>query len=368
MKVLHVVKKYPEAIGGDAVVVSKLQEQQVAAGHRVATITSNCIEIRRQGNVYKCGLRTTPDTLDAITATRIMSLMLLAIQSFAILRREQPDIIHTHSIDMACAVSLAARLYGIPIIHTFHIVTFYDSEQSWLRRKAELLLARLSAAVCFTAPNMHDVKSLIGRDLPAQLLSNGVDVQFWRMPSAKKSKRKRPFTFVSVGRLEEQKGYAVLIEAIALLAKITERPFQVIVVGDGSLSKVLSKLVNESHVTAYISFVGRKTPEETRELVAGADAALCASLYETTPLTLLEAWAMKLPVVSTEVGILSEAEVAANAYLAVPGSAKSLQKAMMDCMQDTKRWRKGRAGYTLASQYSWQTVAQEAERMYRSIA
>src|SRR5687768_4261766 len=103
MKILHITKKYPHALGGDATVVSNLEKQQWAHGDKVAILTSNCKEIIRKRNVHLFGLRDTPAALDAITPRRLVSLAHLFFKSFSVIRKERPDVIHTHSIDMAFA-------------------------------------------------------------------------------------------------------------------------------------------------------------------------------------------------------------------------------------------------------------------------
>ena len=181
MKILHVTKKYPNALGGDTVVVSNLQKHQEAAGHQVAILTSNCDEIKDGPRVHKFGLRDTPSALDQITRRRLVSLIGLFFKAFIVLLKERPDVIHTHSIDMAFFVSFAARFFRRPLIHTFHIVTFYDENQSAMRRRTELWLARVADPRVIPAPNTHDVAMLQRAGLEqARLLPNGVDLDFWR--------------------------------------------------------------------------------------------------------------------------------------------------------------------------------------------
>ena len=55
MKILHITKKYENALGGDAVVVSNLERQQLDQGHEVIVITSNCDEIIDDERHYKFG-------------------------------------------------------------------------------------------------------------------------------------------------------------------------------------------------------------------------------------------------------------------------------------------------------------------------
>lgn len=367
MKILHVSKKYPSAIGGDAVVVSNLKKQQEAANHQVSIVTSNCDAISGGEHIYKIGLKDTPASLDAITIKRLISLIFLFLQMFVILRKERPDVIHTHSVDMAFIVSFAARFYRIPIVHTFHIVTFYDSSQSALRRKSELWLAKKAKPRFVTAPNNYDVQKLRAAGLQqAVLLPNGVDLEFWK-PSMVTPKDE-PFTFLAIGRLEQQKGYDYLIKAAMLLTKRTSAPFRVVIVGEGSQRNVLQDLVQLLHAEDIVQFAGGKSPKQTRDLLTQAGAIVCPSLYETTPLTLLEAWSGTVPVIITPVGILRDVPADfGGAFLVQPKSVLSLMQSMEKCMTDDEsRQNAITRGYEEAKKYAWPLVSKTAETFYRA--
>ncbi len=368
MKILHISKKYPQALGGDAVVVSHLREQQRAAGHEVVVVTSNCKEISDAPYVYKFGLRDAPAKLDAITAKRIFSLAMLFFQIFAILRKERPDTIHTHSIDIAFVVSAAAHFYHIPVVHTFHIVTFYDAHHSLLRRKTELWLAKRARPHVTTAPNTYDVTKLRKAGLKQTvLLPNGVDLAFWR--TYIHAEENEDFVFLAVGRLERQKGYEHLIRAASLLTQTLPAPFRVIIVGEGSEGAALRKLARSQQVEDVVLFAGRKSPEEVRALFSRADAAVFPSLYETTPVTLLEAWAASVPVIVSRVGILRDVPADFDAaYVVPPGDEEALAEAMSNCVVDTQKCAAVAArGYREATQYAWPQIAQKAEAIYRSV-
>lgn len=365
MNILHVTKKYPHALGGDAVVVANLQKQQRAAGHNVAIVTSNCDEIKGGQHIYKCGLKDTPAQLDNITAKRMLSLVLLCVRMFAIVNKEQPDVIHTHSIDMAFFVSFAARWHHVPLVHTFHIVTFYDKNQSLLRRKSEMWLAKKAKLRSATAPNEYDVKKLQAAGLKqAKLLPNGVDLALWRPRGY--TEKDRETTFVAVGRLEDQKGYEYLIKAAALLAGTYA--IKVIIVGEGSQKVALLSLTERLKAADIIALVGRKSPSEIRTLLAQSHVAVFSSLYETTPLTLLEAWAAGMPTISTAVGILREAPPSFSASLVVPPRDKwALANAMQQYVESGQlRNVSALAGQKEAQKYAWPQIAEVAETIYRS--
>ena len=160
MKILHASKKYPGVHGGDAVVVANLERLQRAAGHRVTILTSNCEETERRPEVVRFGLKDTPESLDRISFRRLCSLILLVFKAFRVLRRERPDVIHSHSVDMAYAISLAARVYRIPLVHTFHIVTSRDEVHGFVRNRAELRLLKAARPALVTALNQTDLDHL----------------------------------------------------------------------------------------------------------------------------------------------------------------------------------------------------------------
>jgi glycosyltransferase involved in cell wall biosynthesis len=287
---------------------------------------------------------------------------------FSILRVERPDVVHTHSVDIAFVVSAAARFYGIPLVHTFHIVTFYDANQSAFRRKIELWLAKQAKPRVATVPNVYDVKKLRSAGLTQTvLLPNGVDLDFWKMDTYPQEEEGEEFTFLTIGRLERQKGYEHLIRAASVLAHTLPVAFRVVVAGAGSQETYLRELIRTQGVEDVVTLVGRKSAEEVKHLYSKADAAVFPSLYETTPVTVLEAWAAGVPVIVSSVGILRDIPADFGAAYVVPvGDEDALAEAMGQCITDA-RTRVGVAakGYDEAAKYIWPTIAQSAEAIYR---
>jgi glycosyltransferase involved in cell wall biosynthesis len=287
---------------------------------------------------------------------------------FAVLRTEQPDVIHAHSIDMTFFVSFAARWYAIPMIHTFHIVTFYDPAQSALRRKAEIWLAKRAKLRKITVPNSYDVKKLRAVGLnQTVLLPNGVDATFWQAtPTVKKGET---FGFISIGRLEAQKGYEYLVKAARLLTDTRPQGFRLTIVGEGSQKMALQQLIRRLHMEDIVTLVGRKSSDEIRTLFSQADVAVFPSLYETTPITMLEAWAAGVPVIVTPVGIAREVSAGFGAANIVPAKdEQSLMKAMDAWMRNAPaRSAAADQARDEVKKYAWPIIAQTAEEMYGDV-
>lgn len=362
MKILHITKKYTNALGGDVVVVSNLERQQLTQGHEVVVLTSNCDEIIEDERHYKFGLRDKSAALDNISPRRLVSLGALFWKTFEVIRKERPDVMHTHSIDMAFIASFAARWFKVPIVHTFHILTFPDPRQDAFRRKSELLLMRGAQPRVITSPNETDVNHLKQAGVKdARLMTNGIDLAFWQ----KEKGAHDVFTFITVARLESQKGIEYLIRAVAELKK-TEQPFKLVIVGEGSLEEELKALARELSVWEIVEFVGRKNPEDVRDLYALSDSVVIPSLWESGPLTSFEAWAMELPLVITKVGMFAnEAGDSRHAKLVDVGDYKALAEAMEELLTNTKK--RGdiiTAGRESVQKYTWAAMANIAHDLY----
>ncbi len=77
MKILHITKKYDNLLGGDAIVVRNLKEQQVKNGDKIYILTSNNENIIDASYVYKFGLKFGDNELDTINLKRLISLVIL---------------------------------------------------------------------------------------------------------------------------------------------------------------------------------------------------------------------------------------------------------------------------------------------------
>ena len=103
---------------------------------------------------------------------------------------------------------------------------------------------------------------------------------------------------ISVGRLDKQKNYAMLIEAFSSLKKRKQFKEKLYILGDGPEKENLQRLINESGMKDEVILTGRKN--NVNDYLAHATAFVMSSDYEGMPNALLEAMAMGLPVISTD--------------------------------------------------------------------
>lgn len=139
-------------------------------------------------------------------------------------------------------------------------------------------------------------------------------------------------SFVCVGRLCEQKGQLLLVEAVARLAS-EGLPIEIVFAGDGELRNEVERRADELGVRDKISITGWISAADVREQILGARALVLPSFAEGIPVVLMEAMALERAVVTTYVGGIPELVVdGETGWLLPAGSVDDLVTALRDCI------------------------------------
>jgi glycosyltransferase involved in cell wall biosynthesis len=187
---------------------------------------------------------------------------------------------------------------------------------------------RLTDRLVFVSePTRRAVIDAMGlRNPPSQVILNGIPTSvFHRRASPPGASRPR-LTFGTIGRLEEVKGHAVLIEAFAEVSR-TIPEARLRIVGGGSLEWKLRELVRSHQLQSVVSLEGATATPQS--LYREFDIFVISSLSEGLPLVLLESMAAGLPVVATSVGGIPDILTEDFGFMCQPGDPSSLAAAMM---------------------------------------
>lgn len=292
------------------------------------------------------------------------------------LRRLKPSLLHVHHVWPAADryLCMLARAAGVPhVVVTEHIVGESHSSAQRALKRDELMRANAVTAVCGAVADTLARDYGVGRDR-VHVVPNGAEVpddeaeaipaRHWREKFH--ASLIRPL-WVVAGRLEEQKGHAVLFEALAELWR-RGLDFSLVVAGDGTLRAPLEARATELGLERKIHFIGAL--DDVGPLLSAADAVLLPSLWEGLPLILLEAMARSRPVIATEVGGVPEViEHGVNGHLVPPRDVAALADALELFHRKTDRAaRMGRAGGELVRRdYTWQAVSNAFEAVYDDV-
>jgi colanic acid/amylovoran biosynthesis glycosyltransferase len=138
---------------------------------------------------------------------------------------------------------------------------------------------------------------------------------------------------VCVGRLCEQKGQRLLVEAAARLAA-KGIALEVVLAGDGELRAELEALISANNLASCVRITGWLSSGQVREEILAARALALPSLAEGLPVVLMEAMALRRPVLTTYVaGIPELVRAGENGWLVPSGDVEELAAALEDVLQ-----------------------------------
>jgi glycosyltransferase involved in cell wall biosynthesis len=180
----------------------------------------------------------------------------------------------------------------------------------------------------------------------------------------------RTTLILSVGRLESNKGFSFLAEALGRCKDELPRPWLWIVVGDGPEKPRLVRAVRGLGLVETTRFAGRVSDTELAALYTAAALFAHPTLYEGSSLVTLEAMAHSLPVVATAVGGIPDKVVEGESgFLVPPGDAEALAAALIRAFRLgeglPERGRRGRR--RVESEFSWTERARRLIELYLEV-
>ncbi|MFJ4394775.1 glycosyltransferase family 4 protein [Pseudomonas sp. NPDC089396] len=137
---------------------------------------------------------------------------------------------------------------------------------------------------------------------------------------------------VCVGRLCEQKGQLLLLEAAHRLAE-QGLDFELVLAGDGEMRTQIEALIARYGLQAQVRITGWISSAQVREEILAARALVLPSFAEGLPVVIMEAMALRRPVLTTYVaGIPELVRPGENGWLFPAGAVDELAAAMADCL------------------------------------
>jgi glycosyltransferase involved in cell wall biosynthesis len=298
------------------------------------------------------------------------------LSTWSRLRRARPRILHLHHVWPAADryASELARAAGVEhVVVTEHIVGRSHSGGQRALKRRELLGADAVTAVCGA------VAESLMRDYGVErtrvrVVPNGADLpdEEREVPAALRWRERlgaglrRPL-WVCPGRLEEQKGQAVLLDALAALAE-RGNDFVVALAGEGSRRAALEARASELGLNQRVCFLG--AVDALGPLLRAADVCVLPSLWEGLPLTLLEALARARPVVASAAGGIPEVvEDGVHGRLVPPGRPAPLAAALDDLQRrpEAARLLGERGAARVRTEFTWARVVEDFEAVYDDV-
>lgn len=298
------------------------------AGFLWASLTRPLALLSVLGRVI-AGYRRSP-----LLARALVTVLVACAHARDLASRPRPPHIHAHYATYpALAAWVCGRLIGTSYSFTAHAHDLYV-DTSMLDTKI--------ADACFVVTISEYNRTLLERHnpghTPIRVLHAGIDTSAYPF-RPRGIPGDGPVRALTVASLQQYKGHAVLLAALAMGGSSVDR-LTLDLVGDGVLRSDLEALVDRLGLGWRVLFLGSRSEDEVRTCLDTADLFVLPSVVaddgqmEGLPVVLMEALACGLPTVSTELSGIPEIVIdGVTGLLAVPGDATSLNHVLAEMIE-----------------------------------
>jgi len=363
MKIAILVSMFPPAhIGGAEIAAQNTAKCLTQKGHDVSVITSCGKDLPRR---Y---------TEDGFLVNRIyypeikyFGVMIFWIRCLFLIKKINPDIVHSQGVQIGLPSFLAKKIFGIPYVAYCRGSDVY---LPWKFKKtvSRLVLNSADAVIALTDDMKNEVQKNCKKNII--VIPNGISLGKYKELPKQVIRDKFKIhpdekIIVFVGSLRPVKGLKYLIEAFKIINK--KNPMaRLFLVGDGPERHSLEDIAEKDGLKAKVNFIGQIENDEIPKYMAAADIFVLPSLSEGFPGVVLEAMASGLPIVATKVRGLPEiVKDGENGFLVEPENPGQIaEKALALLGGDKLREKISNNNKEKAKGYSWEKVIDKIEKAY----
>ena len=272
----------------------------------------------------------------------------------------RPDIVHIHNIGPGMFIPIL-KLAGLKVVMTYHSPNYEHKKWSLFSRIflkfAEYLSLRFSDRVIFVSLYQ---KEKSGENIKFIHINNGV-----QFPPPVKSDnyirslglRKQSYV-LAVGRLVEEKGFHLLINAYS---KLAQENFQLVIAGDADHETEYSRRIKELATANGVLLPGYVKGTNLQELFTNARLFVLPSYNEGLPISILEAMSYRLPVLVSDIPANKQIALRENQFFKTGSEESLVEKLNQQLKFDFEP-----ILYDM-DPYDWDRIASQTQSVYEQI-
>ena len=302
-----------------------------------------------------------------------------------IIREFKPDIVHTHASKAGALGRKAAHELNVPvIIHTFHGHVFHSYFGKFKTRIYKLIERRLAKK----STGIVAISNLQKEELSKEhnicagkkitVIPLGFDLnKFHENLEEKRQITRAEYSIMEdevaiciIGRLAPIKNHTLFLESIELVSKQTVKKIAVFIVGDGAERISIELKIENMQLGSNVRFVLTSWIKNIDYFNAGMDILCLTSNNEGTPVSLIEAQAANIPVISTDVGGVRDVVKDGVTGFIVPKNSKEKfsEKLLLLLENDDKRKVMSQNGWNFVkNKFHYTTLVDNMELYYKKL-
>jgi glycosyltransferase involved in cell wall biosynthesis len=392
MNILLLTQFFSPTRGGGEIMFYQLADQLARRGHKVFVIKHKMVA----SNPSKDGLNDLPSNIivyevDPIVEHKgglpagVLQNLLYVFNSIRvglrIIRSNHVDVIHCNTYSPVFAGWFLSKLTGVPLLVTIHDVASlhgYDFWRRWMRQfgglsKVKAFIGYVSELLTIKlSKNIHTVSETSKRDILSfnpkchvYVIPNSLNLEYYK-PTSEDEVEYGDF-MVFIGRLVYYKHLEVVIEALKILRDKCN--VRLMVLGDGPMRRDWEDLVKHYGLGDVVEFKGYVSHKEKLYYLSRCRALVLPSTFEGFGMVILEAWALRKPVIVADVEPLNRiVEHGVDGYV-VKNEPRIWAEHIYLLMSDEKLSRQmGNNGYKkLVMKYSIDNQVGELEKLYKML-
>lgn len=293
MRILQIIPDL--GMGGAETMCETLTYELINLGHEVFVVSlyekETPISMRMKNNGVKLIFLGKKQGFDFLSVTRLSK----------IIKTLNPNVLHTHLYALKYTI-LASLFKRIPIIHTVHNVAVKEAGKKDRKFNGHFFHSGKVTPVALSneiQKTIVDEYSLNSKRVP--IILNGINLD--RCKTKINYDFNSTFKIVNVARFFPQKNHKRLIDAFCLFREKFKN-VELHLIGDGELRNDVEKYVVDKGLYENVKFLG--VQNDVYDFLNNSDCFALTSDYEGVPITIIEAMGTGLPIISTNVGGLSD--------------------------------------------------------------
>ncbi len=373
MRILTVIYEFPPVGGGGGRAAYDICKGLIERGHHVTVLTSHLRGLPFEE--FRDGIRLVRipclrrESFRADLVTMLAYILSGLWAGLRLIRREHPDIMHTHFAVPSGALTWALSvLTGIPYILTAHLGDVPggvpEKTGKWFRWVKPFTQPIWRRAKKVIAVSEH-TRQLALKHYPVkiQVIHNGADV---RRLSPSKIKVNTPPRIVYAGRFMPQKNPLAIIQT---LAQLEDLDWHCDLLGDGPLLDEVKGEIEKTGMSGRFTLHGWVTPDTVLEQFSRSDILFMPSLSEGLPVVGVQALATGLAIVASDIGgFLDLVDNEKNGYLIEPHDINAFAGILRRLISDPEELLRFReASVEKSSQFDIQKIVEQYQSILHDV-